>query len=80
MDRSEAMRAIEATALQFHLHPAVTEDMKVSDFCMDSLEYVDFLIGVETFLGHGIEIPEDKAPPMDGTVGDLAGWIVEVLP
>jgi len=78
MDRSEAMRAIEATALNLHLHPSVTEDMKVSDICMDSLEYVEFLIGVETFIGQNVEIPEDKAPAMDGTIGDLADWIVGV--
>lgn len=79
IDRARALEAIKTSATLLSLHPAVTEEMKISDFCGDSLEYLEFLMGVELDLDLGKEIPEANAPSMESTVGDLAGWVVEVV-
>ena len=79
IDRARALKAIEESASILNLHPKVTEEMKISDFCGDSLEYLEFLMGVEIDLDLSKEIPDGNAPAMDATVGELADWVVEVV-
>ena len=79
IDRARALEAIKTSANLLNLHPEVTEEMKISDFCGDSLEYLEFLMGVEFDLDLSKEIPDGNAPAMDVTVGKLADWIVGVV-
>jgi acyl carrier protein len=78
IDRAQALKAVETSASKLNLHPQVTEEMKISDFCGDSLEYLEFLMDIEDGLHLSKEIPEAHAPSMDVTAGQLADWIVEV--
>ena len=57
----------------------VTEEMKISDFCGDSLEYLELLLGVEMELDLDTEVPDANAPAREATVGELADWIVGVV-
>jgi hypothetical protein len=79
IDRARALEAIKTSANLLNLHPEATEEMKISDFCGDSLEYLEFLMGVEGHLDLGKEIPDGNAPAMDVTVGQLSDWVVEVV-
>jgi hypothetical protein len=73
------LKAIESSASLLNLHPAVTEEMKISDICGDSLEYLELLLGVEMELDLDKEVPDANAPAVDASVAQLADWIVEVV-
>lgn len=79
IDRTKVLKAIESSANMLNLHPEVTEEMKVSDFCGDSLEYLELLLGVEMELDLDKEVPDANAPARDATAGELADWIVGVI-
>lgn len=78
IDRAQALKAIENAASLLRLHPEVKEEMKISDFCGDSLEYLELMFLIEADLDLDTEIPDANAPPIDSTVGQVAEWIVEV--
>ena len=78
-DRATVLKAIQSSANLLNLHPAVTEEMKISDFCGDSLEYLELLLGVEMELDLDTEVPDANAPAREATVGELADWIVGVV-
>ncbi|KQW30799.1 hypothetical protein ASE36_00400 [Rhizobium sp. Root274] len=78
-DRTQVLGAIVASASMLNLHPAVTEEMKISDFSGDSLEYLELLLGVEMELDLDKEVPDANAPAREATVGELADWIVGVV-
>lgn len=79
MERATVMKAIEDAAFLMHFHPSVTEEMKISDICMDSLEYVQLLIGIETSLDTCAQIPDEARPSAEATIGALADWFQEVV-
>lgn len=79
IDRAQVLKVIESSANVLNLHPQVTEEMKVSDFCGDSLEYLELLLGVEMELDLDKEVPDGNAPSRDSSAGELADWIVGVV-
>lgn len=76
IDRAQALSAVQLAARETHLHPATEEGMKISDFCGDSLEYLQLLIVVECNLGLEKDLPDGAKPSPGSTVGELADWIV----
>lgn len=78
-DRNKVLEAIRSSVQILNLHPTVEEEMKISDFCGDSLEYLELLLGVEMELDLDKEVPDANAPARDATAGELADWIVGVL-
>lgn len=56
----------------------VKAETKISELCRDSLDRVEFLMHIEDRLSMAdmdVEIDDDAAPGMEGTIGELVDFI-----
>lgn len=76
--RETILTAITKASSDLYYPQAVTAETKISDLCRDSLDRVEFIMHIEERLSLAdmeVEIDDDAAPGMDGTIGELVDFI-----